>query len=109
MFRLWTSKNQNVGPAVSVRERSDISVESLPRLDSYQRIMTWLSNDEYERQNVSYILEDESEDCSGEHLSKELKDGGKSCHPKKFFRLQNLFNNLKNKIDDSYISTTTYI
>ena len=109
MFCLWNSKHQTVGSAVSGGETSYISVESLPRLDSYQRIMTWLSNDEYERQNVSYFLEDELEDCSEEDSSKELKDASKSCHPKKFFKLQNIFNNLKNKIDDNYLSTTTYI
>lgn len=127
---VWSFKNikQNVphteiegpgGPADDEEERSDVSVESLPRLDSYQRILSWLSNCEYQQQNISYPtqedpqgnIEVEEEDAAAA-VRKELKDASRSCHPKKFIRPSHIFRNRKNNSDSdrrwSYLSTTTF-
>ena len=121
---VWSFKNikRNVphtetegpgGPGYDEEEMSDVSVESLPRLDSYQRILSWLSNCEYQQQNFSYPTQEDpqgniEEDDDAEAVRKELKDASKSCHPKKFIRPSHIFRNRKNNSDRSYLSTTTF-
>ena len=123
MFCLaWSFKNSNrtaperdtTGGSAAVGEdeerRSEISVESLPRLDSYQRILSWLSNCEYQQQNISYPTEEEEEEEEQEAnieeapaaARKELKDASKSRHPKKFIRPYNMFRNRNNNSDRTF-------
>ena len=121
---LWSFKNSNKNVANTdttggsgelgedEERRSEISVESLPRLDSYQRILSWLSNCEYQQQNISYPTEEDPEgniEEDSEADRKKLKDASKSCHPKKFIRPSNLFRNRNNDSERSYLSTTTFI
>ena len=121
MFCLvWSFKNTNqnvpetdtTGGSGGVGDE-EISVESLPRLDSYQRILSWLSDCEYQQQNISYPTEEENPEANIEEdpaaARKGLKDASKSCHPKKFIRPYNMFRNRNNNSDRSYLSTTTFI
>ena len=113
---LWSSRNTTQHQKdLSCHEASDISIESLPSLDSYQRIMSWLSNCDYEQQNISYSLETEDDNNDDEEdeeeesqtkVIKELKKSSKTCHPKKFFRSSKLF---KHKTVDSCLPKTTLI
>ena len=130
MFCLvWSFKNikQNVPqtetetddpgePGLDEEETSDISVESLPRLDSYQRILSWLSNCEYQHQNSSYPTQEDpqgniehhqqEENVDAAAMRKEMKDASESCHPKKFIRPSKIFfRSRKNNSDRSYFST----
>ena len=99
-------QSEKAGGDLAVEEGEQVCVESLPRLDSYQRILCWLSHCQYEQQNLSYTNEDHSdqhlEDDSGR---KKLKEASKSCHPKKLIR-SNFF---KSKAVDSFLSTTTFL
>ena len=124
MFCLvWSfrTNNQNVpdtesdgpaGPGDDEAERSQVSVESLPRLDSYQRILGWLSNCEYQQQNISYPTQEDPEGnikdtaAASGAVRKELKDASKSYHPKKFIRPSHIFRSRKNNSDGNYPSTT---
>ena len=124
---VWSFKNikRNVphtetegpgGPGDDEEERSDVSVESLPRLDSYQRILSWLSNCEYQHQNSSYPTQEDpqgniehhqlEENVDAAAIRKEMKDASKSCHPKKYIRPSKIFfRSRKNNSDRSYFST----
>ena len=110
-----TESDGPAGPGLDETERSQVSVESLPRLDSYQRILSWLSNCEYQQQNISYPTQEDPEgnikDAAAASPAgrKEMKDASKSCHPKKFIRPSHIFRNRKNNSDRSYLSTTTFI
>lgn len=78
--------------------------------------MSWLSNCDYEQQNISYSLETEDDDDdddeedeekeSKNEVIKELKKSSKTCHPKKFLRSSKLF---KHKTVDSCLPKTTLI
>ena len=119
MFCLvWSfrTNNQNVpDTGDDEAERSQVSVESLPRLDSYQRILSWLSNCEYQQQNISYPTQEDPEGnikdaaAASAAARKELKDASKSCHPKKFIRPSHIFRSRNNNSDRSYLSATTFI
>ena len=62
------------------------SVESLPKLDSYERIYNWLSHSENEDQNSSYSEESDiasNFNTSEEGYELEIRDKSKSFHPLK--------------------------